>query len=441
VFSLNRKRNDPEGLKPARKGRACIIGLDGVPFNLLLSLANNGIMPSMRTLVEAGHLHRMKASLPEVSSVSWTSFMTGTNPGTHGIFGFTDLREHSYQVRFPNFLDVKVPTIWDRLGERGLKSIVINQPSTYPARKIEGALVSGFVAIELSRAVYPLSHLASLEKMGYQIDVDTDRARHDHDLLWKELDSTLEGGRKAFEYFWPQEWDLFEFVITGTDRLHHFLWDAHDEPGHPAHARFVNYYRKVDSLIGHIAGRYRELTGGAKGLYLLSDHGFTGIVKEVYLNAWLEEAGYLKFDSPAPRRLTDMAPGTRAFALDPNRIYLNQKGRFPRGAVEKSEKKSLKVEIARALKELEYQGRKVAREVFDTQEIYSGAHVERGPDLIALAQPGFDMKGSLDSKTVFGRSDLQGMHTWDDAFLWTSKECQPDLAISDVAAIVMEELG
>ncbi len=432
-------RDFPESKKPARTNRACIIGLDGVPFDLLVSLANNGTMPSMRKLLDDGHLHRMKASLPEISSVSWTSFMTGANPGTHGIFGFTDLRDHSYQMRFPNFLDVKSPTIWDRLGERGLKSIVINQPSTYPARKIEGALVSGFVAIELARAVYPLSHLASLEKMHYQIDIDTQRARHDHDLLWKELDSTLESGREAFEYFWPQEWNLFEFVVTGTDRLHHFLWDAHNEPAHPAHARFLDYYRKVDDVIGLITGRCRELTGGVTGLYLLSDHGFTGIVQEVYLNAWLEEAGYLKFDSPPPRRLSDVAPGTRAFALDPNRIYLNQKGRFPRGVVDKADRESLKAEIASALRNLEYQGKKVIREVFDAEQIYSGPHVDRGPDLIALAQPGFDMKGSLDAKAVFGRSDLRGMHTWDDAFLWTSRECKRDLAISDIAAMIMED--
>ncbi len=432
MLSLNTKHT-----RPAQKHRACVIGLDGVPFSQLLSLANHGIMPSMQKLLATGHLHRMKASLPEVSSVSWTSFMTGTNPGTHGIFGFTDLREHSYQVRFPNFLDVKVPTLWDRLGEIGVKSIVINQPSTYPARKIEGALVSGFVAIELARAVYPLWHLASLDKMGYRIDIDTERARRAHDLLWKELDSTLDSGRSAFEYFWPQEWNLFEFVVTGTDRLQHFLWNAYDEPGHPAHANFLDYYRKVDDLVGLIAGRYLELTGAQAGLYLLSDHGFRGIVQEVYLNTWLQEAGYLKFDSPAPRRLTDIAPGTRAFALDPNRIYLNQKGRFPRGVVEKSDKKALKLEIASALKEIRYQGQKVVREVFDTDEIYSGPLVERGPDLIALAQPGFDMKGSLDSQSVFGRSDLQGMHTWDDAFLWSPQEYNQDLAISDVAAMIM----
>ncbi len=423
------------------KKRACVIGLDGVPIGLLRRLAADGIMPAVNRLMEEGFLYAMKASLPEVSSVSWTSFMAGANPGEHGIFGFTDFFERSYRIRFPNFLDLKVPTLWDRLGARGFKSIVINQPSTYPARKIDGALVSGFVAIELAKAVYPLSNLAALERMNYRIDIDTERARRDPAFFWKELFSNLEAGEKALEYFWNQNWDFFEFVVTGTDRLHHYFWNALDDPGHPGHARFLDYYRKVDGLIDRIVGKYRQLTGDLRGLYLLSDHGFTGIEQEVYLNTWLEKSGYLKFDPSVPQRLADLAPGTRAFALDPNRIYLNLKGRFPRGTVEKQEKNALKAEISAALKNLDFEGRSVVREVFDADEIYSGPCAFRGPDLIVLAQNGFDMKGSLGSHEIFGRTDLQGMHTWDDAFLWMAKPCPADLSISNVAGFILGDFA
>jgi predicted AlkP superfamily phosphohydrolase/phosphomutase len=412
-----------------------------VPFGLLGQLAAGGVMPVVQRLIGRGHFQRMKASLPEVSCVSWTSFMTGANPGKHGIFGFTDLRESSYQVRFPNFLDVTVPAIWDLIGKRGLKSIVINQPATYPARKIEGALLSGFVAIELARAVYPLSHLAALEEMGYEIDIDTIRARKDRGYLWTALDSTLEAGRRAFRYFWPQEWDLFEIVVTGTDRLHHYAWDARADPSHPDHERFLGYYRKVDALIGEIAEEYERLASGIDGLYLLSDHGFTQIVQEVYLNAWLEKSGYLKFGTPSVRSLSNLSPSTLAFALDPNRIYINSKSRFPGGQVDEPDRAHLKREIASRLTELEYNGRRVVREVFDSLEIYSGPQTSKGPDLIVLGNSGFDMKGSLESQDVFGRSDLQGMHTWDDAFFLSMRKCDPDFSISDVAGRIMEEYG
>lgn len=421
-----------------KKKRICVIGLDGVPYSMLLDLAQQGIMTSVSKLICSGHLQRMKASLPEISAVSWTNFMTGTNPGTHGIFGFVDLKEKSYELRFPNFLDLRKETFWDALGKKQKKSIIINQPFTYPARKINGILVSGFVAIELAKAVYPLSCLAPLERIGYQIDIDTIKSRENHEYFWQELSRTLSGREKAWNLLWKEDWDYFEFVFTGTDRLHHFLWNAYQDESQAYHQNFLDYYRQIDRLIDQIVTSFRKLTGDDSGLYLLSDHGFTGIEQEVYLNAWLEEQGYLKFNNASPKNLTEVSASTRAFALDPNRLYLNFKGKFPQASVELSEKKALKEEISKKLENLEYNGKKVVRQVLDAEEIYSGPLVPNGPDLLVLSEHGFDMKGSVKKKAVFGRTDLQGMHTWDDAFFWSNEKHEGDLSISDLAEIIMD---
>ena len=53
--------------------------------------------------------------------------------------------------------------------------MVLNLPGTYPARAHEGVLVSGFVAIDLKKAVHPAGILPTLESMGYRIDVDTSK--------------------------------------------------------------------------------------------------------------------------------------------------------------------------------------------------------------------------------------------------------------------------
>jgi len=421
------------------RSRVCVIGLDGVPHTLLLELARTGVMPFMSQLIGSGHLHRLKASLPEISAVSWTDFMTGRDSGTHGIFGFTDFKAGSYTLRFPNFRDLQTETFWDLLGRMGKSCIIINQPSTYPVRPINGVLISGFVALDLARGVYPSSILAPLERMGYRIDIDTLRAREDLDFLWQELEVTLAGRKKAFQYFWPQEWDYFEFVITGTDRLHHFLWNAFQEEDHPHHHRFVDYYREIDETLKTIVSSFRELTGGDDGLYLLSDHGFCGIEQEFYLNAWLEREGYLKFASATPQGLEDIAPGSLAFALDPGRIYLNAQGRFPRGAVSEAEREPLKKEIAEKLGRLEFEGKRVIRQIFDASEVYTGPLVSRGPDLLIVSKAGFDLKGSVKKKEVFGRTSLQGMHTWDDAFFWANRPCGEDLAIRSLASLILED--
>ena len=425
--------------KKKKKKRVLIIGLDGVPHSLLLDLAQKGIMPATSRLIDSGHIHRMKASLPEISAVSWTNFMTGANPGTHGIFGFTDFKSNSYDLRFPNFLDLKKETFWDKLGEQRRKCIIINQPSTYPARKINGILISGFVAIELSKAIYPLFYKAALEKMGYQIDIDTQKSRENAEFLWQDLSKTLSVRQKALNFFWKEDWDYLEFVITGTDRLHHFQWNAYEDENHVHHQNFLDYYRQIDGVINEIITSFRKLEDDDHGLYFLSDHGFAKIEQEVYLNAWLEKESYLKFNNSLPQSLADISASTRAFAMEPNRIYLNLKEKFPEGCVEQSEKKALKEEISKKLEKLEYKGKKVVRCVFDAEEIYSGPYLCDGPDLIVLSEYGFDMKGSVKKKELFGRSNLKGMHTWDDAFFWSKKEQGQDLSISDLAKIILQD--
>lgn len=426
--------------KKTKKNKACVIGLDGVPYSLIKDLTQRGVMPALAQLIEKGSLHKMKASLPEISSVSWTDFMTGTNSGSHGIFGFTDLKDNSYDLKFPNFSDNKKITFWDTLGQNKKKCIIINQPSTYPARPINGVLISGFVAIDLSKAVFPRKIEDTLNQMDYHIDIDTMKSREDHDFLWDELSKTLAGRQKAFDFFWKEDWDFFEIVITGTDRLHHFLWNAYLDENHVYHQKFLDYYKQIDHFLDQIFQAFQSMNGNHDGLFLLSDHGFTGIKQEVYLNAWLENEGYLSFQTHPPVSLKDITHASKAFAMDPSRIYLHDKHKFPNGCVNPEEKDSLKTEIAEKLENLEHLGQNVIRKVYDTKDIYSGPFCSQGPDLIVLSEYGYDMKGSIKKKDIFGRSNLQGMHTWDDAFFWSSHQVNFDLSISDLAPILLSHL-
>jgi predicted AlkP superfamily phosphohydrolase/phosphomutase len=111
--------------------------------------------------------------------------------------------------------------------------------------------------------------------------------------------------------------------------------------------------------------------------------------------------------------------------------------RFPRGSVADADRKALLREISAGLAELEYQGRKVIRRVFESSEIYHGPLREKGPDLVVLAENGFDLKGSVKKKEVFGRSGLKGMHTWDDAVFLADEDFGPDLRIADLAKIIL----
>ena len=234
----------------SKKGKAVVLGLDGVPCSLLRRLCAEGVTPRIAALAAASPLQEMTVTLPEISAVSWPSFCTGVGPGRHGVFGFTDLKPGTYDLRFTNVGDVKAPALWDIISRDKKRSVIINQPGTYPARPIAGVMIAGFVAIDFDRAVQPASLRPRLRELGYDIDVDTVACRKDHALLEKQLIQTLDGRRKAAIWLWDHEaWDYYELVITGTDRLHHYMWDAVVDPHHPRHGFCMDYYRQVDDCL------------------------------------------------------------------------------------------------------------------------------------------------------------------------------------------------
>lgn len=379
--------------------KTLIVGLDGVPRKLLESLIADGVTPELGALVEAGQLYDMAASIPEISSVNWTSFMTGANPGAHGIYGFTDLVPGAdpRKIRFPRFADVETTTLWDRLGKRGHRSVVINQPSTYPARPIPGALVAGFVAIDLDRAVFPAKHLGRLEGMKYKVDVDNRAAHGDKPGLLRELRETLEVREKAADYFWSEPWSLFQMVITGTDRLQHFLWDALEEADHQHHGEVIDYYRAVDATVGRVVKRFRS--EHPDGVFMaLSDHGFCRCRKELRLNAWLEREGYLRYCSDDRSSLACIDAASRAFILDPGRIYFTRPD------------DGLAGELIEKISQLTFEGEPVIRAVHRREDIYEGGVFDRAPDLVVQALDGFDLKGTMRGDDVFADPVMTGMH-------------------------------
>ncbi|NIM19968.1 MAG: hypothetical protein GTO51_06960 [Candidatus Latescibacteria bacterium] len=427
-----------------KQHKTCVIGLDGVPHSLITKLAADGVMPRIQALFCTGRVAPMRVTLPEISSVSWSSFMTGKNPGEHGIFGFTDIAEDGRKLRFPSFKDLKADTMWDLLGKRGYKSVVINQPSTYPARPIPGALVSGFVAIELERSVSPPQYVTPLKKLGYEIDVDTESCKESPDKLFTSLNALIESRRRALDFFWKEiDWNLMEVVVTGTDRLHHFVWDAGENANHSHHIDFLDYYRRVDGFVGDVVDKFHSENPDGD-VFILSDHGFCRSDFEVYINTMLEKEGFLRMATPDARELDAVTEDTRAFAMDPARIYIRRRGRFPGGRVDDGDVAPIKRDLSASFEALEYNGKRVVQRVFDAEEVYSGPYVGNGPDLLVVPVNGFDLKGKFGFKEIFGERRLQGMHTWDDAFFFSLRGApiEPDreIHILEASQYIMRSL-
>jgi predicted AlkP superfamily phosphohydrolase/phosphomutase len=244
--------------------------------------------------------------------------------------------------------------------------------------------------------------------------------------------------------FWEQEeWDYFQIVITGTDRLHHYLWHALVDENHELHARSIKYYQAVDAFVGEMAERYVQATRDESlaGFFMLSDHGFCGIEQEVALNKFLTDQGLLKFETDRPEDIAQISPAAKAFVLDPNRVYVHLKGKYPQGGVDPADAPKVLDDVQAALSELERGGRKLVRRFFRREEAYHGPHAANGPDLVAVSINGFDFKGAVDRAELFGRFGLSGMHTQHDAFLWTTKPAADVPQITQVAGLILEHLS
>ncbi|MBI5870717.1 MAG: alkaline phosphatase family protein [Actinobacteria bacterium] len=396
--------------------RIAIIGLDGTPYSFLKTEIEAGTLPNLGSLLSRGEFRQMETEIPAISSVAWASFMTGVNPGEHGIYGFTDRKPGTYEITFPNYSDLKAEPVWNRLSREGKRCCVINVPSTYPAQPLNGILVAGFVAPNLERAVYPSEAFDYLNRSGYRIDVDAAKARESLDAFLEDLHFTLEKRREAAIHFLESErWDFFMCVFTGTDRLHHFMWKKYSENDLTYKKEFLDYYRRVDEIIGELA----DLLPEDVSLLMLSDHGFCPIRNELYLNTCLKEAGWLSFRNDEPRSLADMDPlGSRVYCLDPSRIYLNLAGREPEGIVKNEDAAGLIDEVKDFIEELRAPdtGEKVIDRVLRRDELYSGPMAGMGPDLVAIPRRGFDLKGRIMPQSFDDKPLFEGMHTHDDAF-------------------------
>lgn len=428
--------------------RVVVLGLDGLPCSLLRRFIAEGVMPQLGALVQQGDLAAMDTVYPPLSSVSWTTFFTGVNPGRHRIFGFFEAQIDDYGIWFQDLNEVKVPALWDHAQVHGKRTVSINLPGTFPAPPFNGVMVSGFIATDFAKSIYPKMLQPLLEKIGYMLDVPCEKVHEEPEVFWKAVGQSLQARAQTMAALLQNEpHDLFIGVFTETDRVQHFFFDAIEEPSHPEHERVMNFYRQVDAIVGRLAALCRP----DDELIILADHGFCRIEQELFLNHWLAEQGYLVMKTPklgAPLKEIDPAK-SRAFALDPGRIFLNVRGRQPDGCVDSSDAEKLRDEIAIGLAAMRvrvpWQAEPICpfTHILRREEIYSGPWAHLAADLVLHPRDGFEMKGKFNHPALSQLGHLNGMHTFGDAMLYVRgrKWSAGTPRIIDLAPTILSLMG
>jgi predicted AlkP superfamily phosphohydrolase/phosphomutase/tetratricopeptide (TPR) repeat protein len=129
-----------------RKKRLILVGWDSADWKLIHPLLDAGEMPGMAWLVEGGVSGNLATMEPQLSPMLWTSIATGKRAWQHGVHGFTEVDPASARVLPVAYASRRCKTIWEILGERGLRSHVVSWFATHGEPNPHGCLVSNMAA-------------------------------------------------------------------------------------------------------------------------------------------------------------------------------------------------------------------------------------------------------------------------------------------------------
>jgi predicted AlkP superfamily phosphohydrolase/phosphomutase len=152
-----------DGARP----KVLVLGFDGMDPRIARKLLEEGRMPNFQKLAEKGTFTRLESSVPPQSPVAWSNFITGKNPGGHGIFDFIAREPDSYLPYLSTTITqepektIKIgkwiiplsggkvsllrggKAFWEVLEEHDIPTVVLRVPSNFPPSGTKTRSISG----------------------------------------------------------------------------------------------------------------------------------------------------------------------------------------------------------------------------------------------------------------------------------------------------------
>lgn len=456
--------------------RILVIGLDAATFDIITPLAKKGKLPTFSKIINNGYHAPLDSVIPVLSSAAWSTFMTGTNPGKHGIYDFVRTDERNYKLVPVTRLDIKYPSMWKLMSDAGKKVIVINVPMTYPAEKVNGLMITGLYTPDHQSFAYPLEYNSKLLEKGYLLNRTIFNPQENLDFYLEETYQRLEKNTNIILDILREEvWDFATVVYRETDEIPHGFWHFTD----PMHPKFVpsKYRNSIEDLyirMDEIMSRYLDLAGNSTDIIVVSDHGTGPLYKFVFLNEWLRQEGllYIK-DNISPLReigitrqafssllrkyglvklevflkkhlgdMIELIPKynwidfhsgidwkrTKAYSYGwQGQIFINLKGREPLGIVEPgNEYQQLMQHIISKLRTLidPIDQLPIVDECYIAKEIYHGDNMRYAPDILVnmrglsyITKLGHELANETNKILSSDKMDITGSHRKQGIFI------------------------
>lgn len=424
------------------KNKVVVIGLDGATFDIINPLIAEGKLPNLNKIFNSGVKARLFSTIPPVSAPAWISFLTGQNPGKHGILGFQYYNMSKYNCFEHGIVTSKQfahNTIFDLLTRNNKRSIAFQIPLTYPAWPINGLMVSGYPTPDQTKAfTYPEDLSEEIgELYEYKSDqIASGSAEEKIKIYSKGVDRV---SQKVEQLLKKEDFDLFIYVNNITDWVQHKFWKYQFNDNDCKKKDYIDYfYIKLDEKIGNILDLLDEDTT----LLLMSDHGagarptkflninyilrtnnlltpksnkisiFTKTTK--YWLEWVKEYFPMRYWTKASfsNSFREMVMNSRVYKNNINwnstkayrvplaypytGININLEGRQEQGIVKEKDFKKFKEETFNILKEYAKNYPQYIKSIHYQEEIYHGSNTCQTPDIIIELNENYDSGVEID---------------------------------------------
>jgi predicted AlkP superfamily phosphohydrolase/phosphomutase len=227
---------------PSGQPRVLILALDAAEPSLLRRWADDGTLPAIKSLLDAGAVARLR-NPPGLSGATWPTLNSGKTAASHARYYYSQLGPRSYRTRLITPKNIDTPPFWARLAALGKRVVVVDIPKTHPVRGLsgiqivdwanhDGDILDGFLTwpAELQGRLDQRFGPDPFGRRAFGV-----RGPSDFDSFVRGLCANVE--RKGELIRWLMRdapWDLF---FASWDDCHwagHFGWRLHDVD-HPHH--------------------------------------------------------------------------------------------------------------------------------------------------------------------------------------------------------------
>lgn len=386
--------------------KVLVIGLDAMSWNVIEPLIGDGKLPVIKRLMEDGVWGNLESCIYYFTSPAWKCYSTGKNPGKLGAITNWTFDKVEKKLSLISSTSFKSKELWDILGIHGYKCGIVNMPFAFPPKTINGVLIAGLLSPEKGYT-HPAELEKRLQEFKYKIYPKSDIITDGEKALLERKELIKKRFFVSSKLLEESDFDFFHLTVFYTDEIQHYYWRQMEEGDLKYGNAIEDCWKVVDTEIGKLL----EMVNEDCYIFIVSDHGATGLKRVFGLNVWLKLRGYLDLKRTSlKRKIFNIILGktssksktvrnlmanrlvrtvnwkkTKAICFVQNCVYITASEDYA----------GVREELIEAIKDIRdpESGERIVEDVKRKEETFKGEYLNMLPDLIIVPKEGYRLFG------------------------------------------------